>query len=327
MTLMAEETLHSDGQAAAHSEDAAARAPEPPAAARRSRVIAFANQKGGVGKTTTVINLAACLAEHGQRVLVVDLDPQCNATSGLGIALRAGTSLYRALLGEGDVLTLIRPTAFKVVDIVPSELDLAGAEVDIARADAYLHCFRNALLPVAERGLYHFILVDCPPSLGILTMNALTAADSALIPMQCEYYALEGLSVITRLIRQLRDGGANPGLEIEGILMTMYDGRVRLGADVIREVSRHFADKVYDTVIPRNVRLSEAPGFGKPVVDYDKDSSGARAYRLLAREFLRRRGLLAEGEAPDEHAARTPLPTLTSVLAAATPAPPLQPVV
>jgi chromosome partitioning protein len=318
---MAEETLHSSERAAPPPAMPASPAPEPspipPPPACRSRVVAVANQKGGVGKTTTVINLAACLAELGQRTLVVDLDPQCNATSGLGLAPRAGVSLYQALLGNGDMLTLIQPTALKLVDIVPSELDLAGAEVDIARTDAYLHCFRGALQPVTERGIYPFILVDCPPSLGILTMNALTAADSALVPMQCEYYALEGLSVITRLIQRLRDGGANRVLEMEGILMTMYDGRVRLGADVIREVSRHFSDKVYNTIIPRNVRLSEAPSFGKPVVEYDRDSSGARAYRLLAEEFLRRRGVAVGDSAPGENARRTPLPTLTSVLAAA----------
>lgn len=253
-----------------------------------TQVVAVGNQKGGVGKTTTVINLAACLGEAGQSVLVVDLDPQCNATSGLGLEPAEGASVYHALLGEGDVNRLVRESPVPNVHVLPAELDLAGAEVDVARMDNYLHCFSRALAPLTTAGRYRFILVDCPPSLGILTMNALAAADSLLIPMQCEYYALEGLSVISRLVDQLREGQANPRLRIEGILMTMYDGRTNLSSDVIREVGSHFRDKVYATVIPRNVRLSEAPSFGRPITSYAPQSSGAEAYRRFAKEFLAR---------------------------------------
>ena len=254
----------------------------------QTRVVAIANQKGGVGKTTTVINLAACLAEMGRKVLVIDLDPQSNATSGLGLQRQDGASLYQALLGRTPVSSLIQHTPTDGIDIVPSELDLAGSEVDIARMDAYLHCFSRTLSPLLLTSAYDFVLLDCPPSLGILTMNSLAAAHSVLIPMQCEYYALEGLSVISRLADQLRDSGANPALHIEGILMTMFDGRTSLAADVVKEVSRHFSDVVYRTVIPRNVRLGEAPSFGQAIIHYAPESAGAEAYRMFAREFVER---------------------------------------
>jgi len=251
-----------------------------------NRIIAVANQKGGVGKTTTVISLSACLAGMGQTVLVIDFDPQANATSGLGVPQKQDTSMYRALLGEGSIAGLIRTTPIRGVDIIPSELDLAGSEVDIARMDDYLHRFAKLLAPLAPEGRYDFVFIDCPPSLGILTMNALTAAHSMVVPMQCEYYALEGLTVISRLIQQLRDSGANPHIEIEGILMTMFDGRTNLSGDVVAEVRKHFGNRVYRTVIPRNVRISEAPSYGQPITVYDPRSSGAKAYRALAREFL-----------------------------------------
>jgi chromosome partitioning protein len=256
--------------------------------AAQTRVIAVANQKGGVGKTTTVINLAACLGELGQRILVVDLDPQSNATSGLGLPKQEGTSIYRALLGQQSVLELIQETPLENVEIVPAELDLAGAEVDVARMENYAHCFGTAMAPFMSRQLYDVVLVDCPPSLGILSMNALTAANAMVIPIQCEYYALEGLSVINRLIEQLRHSSANPNIEIEGILMTMFDRRTNLSAQVVEEVRKHFGDLVYRTEIPRNVRLSEAPSFGQPVIVYDPHASGARAYRAFAAEFLER---------------------------------------
>jgi chromosome partitioning protein len=254
----------------------------------QTRVVAVANQKGGVGKTTTAINLAACLGELGQKVLVIDLDPQANATSGLGLPTQKGTSFYSAMLGDADAFLLIQTTPSKNVDIVPSEIDLAGCEVDIPRRERYLHVFQDALRPIVARNQYDFVIIDCPPSLGILTMNALAAAESILIPMQCEYYALEGLSVITMLTQKLHDSGANPVLRIEGIVMTMFDGRTNLSMQVVNEVTQHFPDKVYRTPIPRNVRLSEAPSFGKPIITHDPHSTGAKAYRELAAEFLAR---------------------------------------
>jgi len=259
----------------------------------KTRVVAVANQKGGVGKTTTVINLAACLAYLHKKVLIIDLDPQANATSGVGLPPQQNTSLYRALLGETSIVTLIQNTPYQDLDIIPSELDLAGSEVYVARQDNYLHCFNTALAPLLVTDSYDIIIVDCPPSLGILTMNALTAAHSILIPIQCEYYALEGLSVIARLVQQLRDSGANPLLDIEGIVMTMFDGRTNLSDQVVDEVRKHFESRVYNTIIPRNVRLSEAPSFGKPVIHYDWYSTGAKAYMLFAQEFAARIDALA----------------------------------
>ncbi|MEI6515825.1 MAG: ParA family protein [bacterium] len=255
----------------------------------QTSVIAIANQKGGVGKTTTAINLAACLAEKRKDVLLVDLDPQANATSGLGLEKEPGASLYRALFGEVQALDLIKPTCVKHLSIIPSEIDLAGAEVEIARGENYLHRLRNILSGVIASGRYHYIILDCSPSLGVLTMNVMAAAHSVIIPLQAEYYALEGLSVMTRLIQQLSQNGVNPGLQLEGIVMTMYDGRTNLSQQVVQEVIRHFGEKVYETLIPRNVRLSEAPSFGKPIVAYNPLCTGAVAYRQLAREFLARR--------------------------------------
>jgi len=254
-----------------------------------AHVIALANQKGGVGKTTTAINLAACLAERKQRVLLIDLDPQANATSGLGLQPQPGGSLYEVLLGHARLIDKIKPTQVAYLSLIPSEVDLAGAEIDIARMDRYLHRFKEALDPLRDGTHYDIILVDCPPSLGILTMNALAAVDAILIPLQCEYYALEGLSVITRLVGQIKESGANPALEIEGIVLTMFDSRTNLAQQVVDEVRTHFGDKVYHTAIPRNIRISEAPSHGMPVIQYDDKSSGAEAYRALAKEFIKRR--------------------------------------
>jgi len=253
-----------------------------------TRVLAIANQKGGVGKTTTVINLAACLGEAGQSVLVIDLDPQANATSGLGLPRQQGTSLYPVLLRERAIHGLVQETAVPGVHIIPSELDLAGAEIDVARMDGYLQGLSMAMLPLVRNGGYDVILIDCPPSLGVLTMNALTAAHGLLLPIQCEYYALEGLSVITHVVDQLRTTRANPDIEIQGIVMTMFDVRTRLSQDVADEVRSHFGERVYQTMIPRNVRLSEAPSFGKPVILYDPHCSGSEAYRKLTQEVIAR---------------------------------------
>lgn len=253
-----------------------------------TRTVALANQKGGVGKTTTAINLAACLTALRKEVLLVDLDPQANATSGLGLEKEEGSSIYNVLIGPDVLDSKIKPTSYARLDIVPGEVDLAGAEIDVARSDDYLHRVRDALTPTVEQNKYDFVLIDCPPSLGILTMNALSAAHEILVPMQCEYYALEGLSVILRLVDELRSSGANPAMDVEGIVMTMYDGRTNLAQQVVKEVHDHFSDKVYETMIPRSVRLGEAPSHGRPIIDYDVSSAGSLAYKQLAHEFLKR---------------------------------------
>jgi chromosome partitioning protein len=253
-----------------------------------TKVIAVANQKGGVGKTTTAVNLAACVAALGKRVLLFDLDPQANATSGVGVEKIEGASAYRVLLGEGTLAEKVRTTAFEGLDLVPSEVDLCGADVELARAENHLGRLSLALQPVVRSGEYDLIFIDCPPSLGILTLNAFTAADGVLVPLQCEYYALEGISMLNRVLSQLHDSGVNPRLELLGVVMTMYDGRTRLCPQVVGEVREFFREKVFETQIPRTTRLAEAPSFGKPIIHYDKYSSGSAAYELLAQEFLMR---------------------------------------
>jgi chromosome partitioning protein len=253
-----------------------------------TRVVAVANQKGGVGKTTTAVNLAACLAAVGKRVLLFDLDPQANATSGLGLEKAEGASAYRPLLGEGALLDKIKSTAFERLDIIPSEVDLCGADLELARGENHLQRVAQILQPVLDSQRFEVAIIDCPPSLGILTLNAFAAADSLLVPLQCEYYALEGISMINRILSQLRDTGVNPRLHLLGVLMTMFDGRTNLSHQVVSEVREHFAELVFETVIPRTTRLAEAPSFGKPIVHYDKYSAGAAAYEVLAQEVLRR---------------------------------------
>ena len=252
------------------------------------KIVAIANQKGGVGKTTTAVNLGAALAEEGQRILLIDLDPQGNATSAFGMQDLEGESLYDPLVGNESVVDKIFPTRLERVFLVPADLDLAGAEIEIARMDNHLTRLAQTLSVLRTDKTFDFILIDCPPSLGILMTNALAAADEILTPIQCEYFALEGLVKIVRVVEQVRDSGANPAVEIGGIVMTMFDGRTNLSSRVVAEVREHFGPRVYDTVIPRTVRLSEAPSFGKTILEYDSSGGGARAYRQLAREFLKR---------------------------------------
>jgi chromosome partitioning protein len=253
-----------------------------------SKVIAVANQKGGVGKTTTAVNVAACLAAAGKRVLLFDSDPQANATSGLGLEKIEGASAYGPLLGEGALSDKIQKTAFERLSIIPSELDLCGAELELGRMENHLHRIRLALEPIRHASDFDLVLLDCAPSLGMLTLNAFAAADRLLVPLQCEYYALEGISMIHRVVGQLRDNGVNPGLDLLGVVMTMFDGRTRLSAQVVEEVRKHFGAAVFDTVIPRTTRLAEAPSHGKPIIYYDKYSAGASAYEVLTQEILHR---------------------------------------
>jgi chromosome partitioning protein len=253
-----------------------------------TKVIAVANQKGGVGKTTTAVNLAACLAALGQKVLLFDLDPQANATSGVGVEKIEGASAYQVLLGEGTLAEKIKPTNFERLELVPSEMDLCAADLELARLENHLHRLSLILQPVRDSGRYDLVLIDCPPSLGILSLNAFAACDGVLVPLQCEYYALEGISMMNRILEQLRATGVNPGLNILGVVMTMFDGRTKLSNEVVAEVRHLLGAKVFDTEIPRTTRLAEAPSHGQPIIYYDKYSTGSAAYEVLAQEFLAR---------------------------------------
>ncbi|HMC22392.1 MAG TPA: AAA family ATPase, partial [Thermoanaerobaculia bacterium] len=240
-----------------------------------ARIVALANQKGGVGKTTTAINLGASLAACERKILLVDLDPQANATSGIGLSKNEAESMYPVLLDGMRLRSVIRETELPALHVAPSSVDLVGAEVELGNVEGREFRLRRALEPVVAE--YDYILIDSPPSLGLLTVNGLTAANSVFVPMQCEYFAMEGISQLLNTVERVRES-LNPSLEIEGIALTMYDDRMNLARQVAKEVRDHFGDKVYKTVIPRNVRLGEAPSFGKPIILYDIRSRGSEAY-------------------------------------------------
>jgi len=268
------------------------------------RVIAIANQKGGVGKTTTAVNLSACLGTLGKRVLLIDMDAQANCTSGLGLEKTPNASLYPVLLGESTLEEKIKKTDYEGVSLIPSEFDLCAAEVELARMsfdvdsgeadenrDRHLTWLKEALQPIVNGRRFDVVLIDCPPSLGKLTLSVLIATHGLLIPLQCEYYSLEGISSITDLMEQLRTSGVNKKLELTGVLMTMFDSRTNLSRLVVGEVRKHFGDKVFRAVIPRATRVAESPSHGKPILYYDPYSAGSAAYEVAATELLKRLNL------------------------------------
>jgi len=251
-----------------------------------AKTVAIVNQKGGVGKTTSAVNLAAAIGYNGYKVLLVDMDPQGNATSGLGINKRAiAKSTYDMTVGDTKAIEILKTTEYENLSVLPSNMNLAGAELELVDMEDRQVRIKNALAPL--KADYDFIIIDCPPSLGLLTVNVLCASDTVIVPIQCEYYALEGLSQLMNTIRQVKRL-YNPLIELEGVLLTMYDGRLNLTQQVVGEVKRFFPQKVYGSVIPRNVRLSEAPSFGKPVYYYDRASKGSTAYDEFAKEFLKK---------------------------------------
>ena len=250
------------------------------------RIIAVANQKGGVGKTTTAINLAACLAEKGKKVLAVDMDPQGNLTSGLGVDKDSvEKSIYELIIGEVDIKEVINKEVLKNLDIIPTSIDLSAAEIELIGVDDKEYILRNAIDQVKDQ--YDFVIIDCPPSLSMLTINAMTTADSVIVPIQCEYYALEGLSQLIHTVELVKDR-LNSKLEIEGVVFTMYDARTNLSLQVVENVKDNLQQNIYKTIIPRNIRLAEAPSYGLPINKYDPKSTGAESYMRLADEVIER---------------------------------------
>lgn len=250
------------------------------------RIIAIANQKGGVGKSTTAINLSACLAELGQRVLLIDIDPQGNTTSGVGVDKdNVNATLYELLVGEGEISDCLIENVFENLSLIPSNVNLSGAEIELVGVEGREFLLKNHIDSIRDN--YDFIIMDCPPSLNVLTINAMTTADSVLVPIQCEYYALEGLTQLIHTI-ELVQNRLNPDLDIEGVVFTMYDARTNLSLQVVENVKNNLDQSIYKTIIPRNVRLAEAPSYGLPITLYDKRSVGAESYRLLAEEVLHR---------------------------------------
>lgn len=249
------------------------------------KIIAIANQKGGVGKTTTAINLSACLAEKGKRVLSVDMDPQGNMTSGLGLDKNSvDNTIYDLIIGEVTIEEAVKRNIHENLDIIPTSIDLSGAEIELLDEENKEYILKNALYKVKEN--YDFIIIDCPPSLSILTINAMTTADSVLVPIQCEYYALEGLSQLIHTVNLVKER-LNPDLDMDGVVFTMYDSRTNLSSQVVDNVKSHLSQKVYNTLIPRNIRLAEAPSYGKPINMYDPKSAGSESYMALAEEVIR----------------------------------------
>ncbi len=253
-----------------------------------STIFTIANQKGGVGKTTTAINLGAALAEKKIPTLIVDLDPQANATSGLGLEKVEGGSIYGPLTGQANAVDLVLPTAFENLYLLPSEVDLAAVEVELSQREDYLLQLRYSLQGLVDSDQYRAIILDCPPALGMLSMNSLAAADYLLITLQCEYLAMEGLGQILKVVDQLRDAEVNTHLQLGGIIMTMFDIRTNLSRQVVEEVKTHLKDQMFKSIIPRSIRLSEAPSYGQPITEYDSSSAGAQAYRELASEVISR---------------------------------------